>query len=62
MNNMLDLVHPSLVEVFFMPNIIYAILIAFAMTACSSAPVPKQPYQGDKIPVNKTLPTEAGEI
>lgn len=41
-----------------MKNVILAILIGFTLAACSSAPKPKQPSEWNRVPVNKTVPTE----
>ncbi|EIJ6113766.1 TrwH protein [Salmonella enterica] len=41
-----------------MKSIIFAILMAGMLSACSTAPKPKQPSDWNRVPVNKTVPAE----
>ncbi|EBC1886519.1 TrwH protein [Salmonella enterica] len=41
-----------------MKNIILAILTTSLLSACASAPKPKQPNEWNREPVNKTVPVE----
>ncbi|ATP12991.1 hypothetical protein BHOIPH791_15130 [Bartonella henselae] len=42
-----------------MKSIIFAILIAGLLSACGTlAPKPKQPNNWNRVPINKTVPTE----
>ncbi|WP_345096369.1 lipoprotein [Bartonella acomydis] len=41
-----------------MKKIVFAILIANLLSACESAPKPKQPSNWNRLPINKTIPAE----
>ncbi|HAZ7996810.1 TPA: TrwH protein [Escherichia coli] len=41
-----------------MKTIIFAILMTGLLSACASAPKPKQPSDFNREPVNKTVPVE----
>ncbi|ENN93035.1 TrwH protein [Bartonella vinsonii] len=41
-----------------MKSIVFAILIASLLSACTSAPQLKKPSNWNRVPVNKTVPAE----